>query len=120
MRISVPLTKEGLLADQYGKFAPASDMLADHPVRSFPIEIADVPAGTESLALTFVDFDSTPVCGFTWIHWLAANFPANTTLIGDDASRKDGHGFVQGKNLSLINIFPHKRAVTNLSRPFLY
>ena len=62
MRISVPLTKEGLLADQYGKF---SDMLADHPVRSFPIEIADVPAGTESLALTFVDFDSTPVCGFT-------------------------------------------------------
>ena len=22
MRISVPLTKEGLLADQYGKFAP--------------------------------------------------------------------------------------------------
>lgn len=98
MHISVPLTKEGLLADQYGKFAPASDMLADHPVRSFPIEIADVPAGTESLALTFVDFDSTPVCGFTWIHWLAANFPANTTLIGDDASRKDGHGFVQGKN----------------------
>ncbi|ERJ43525.1 hypothetical protein N579_08960 [Corynebacterium pseudodiphtheriticum 090104] len=56
MHISVPLTKEGLLADQYGKFAPASDMLADHPVRSFPIEIADVPAGTESLALTFVDF----------------------------------------------------------------
>ena len=112
MRISVPLTKEGLLADQYGKFAPASDMLADHPVRSFPIEIADVPAGTESLALTFVDFDSTPVCGFTWIHWLAANFPANTTLIGDDASRKDGHGFVQGKNSNAGRLVNGDPAIT--------
>lgn len=50
--------KNGLLADEYGKYAPASAMLADHPIKSFPISINDAPATTKSFALVFVDFDS--------------------------------------------------------------
>lgn len=34
MQISVPLVN-GMLADEYGKYAPAADMLADHPIKSF-------------------------------------------------------------------------------------
>lgn len=38
MQISVPLIN-GMLADEYGKYAPAADMLADHPIKSFPIKL---------------------------------------------------------------------------------
>lgn len=105
MKISVPL-KDGLLPDEYGKYAPASEMLADHPVKSFPIKITGAPAETKTFSIVFIDFDSTPVCGFTWIHWLAANIPATMTEIPENASRKLADQFVQGNNSnagSLVN-----------------
>ena len=111
MHISVPLNEHGLLADKFGKFAAPTDMAADHPVRSFPIKITAIPEGTKSLALTFVEFDSTPVCGFTWIHWLAANFPADTTLIDEDASRT-GSNFIQGKNSNAGRLVNGDPAIT--------
>ena len=70
MRIFVELDN-GLLPDRFGKHAPEAYQLDGHPVRSFPIEIADVPEGARSLALTFLDYDAVPVGGFCWIHWLA-------------------------------------------------
>lgn len=97
MQISVPLVN-GLLPDKYGKYAPDHDMLVGHPVKSFPINITDAPTGTKSFALVFIDFDSTPVCGFTWIHWLAANIPATMTSIPENASRAADGRFVQGNN----------------------
>ena len=97
MKISVPLAG-GLLADEYGKYAPASAMLAGHPIKSFPITVIDLPAGTKSLALTLVDYDSTPVCGFTWIHWLAANIPVSLANLPANASRDLADQFVQGRN----------------------
>ena len=66
MKISLP-TENGFLPDKYGKYAPAADRKYDHAVCSFPITIEEVPEGTQTLALTFIDYDSTPVCGFTWI-----------------------------------------------------
>ena len=56
MQISVPLIN-GMLADEYGKYAPAADMLADHPIKSFPIKITDAPADTKTFALVFIDYD---------------------------------------------------------------
>ena len=97
MRISVPL-ENGMLPDRFGKFAPAEYLLDGHPNRSFPIEIQDVPAEAKSLAIVFVDFDSIPVCGFCWIHWLACNIPADTTLIPEDASASQSIAMVQGAN----------------------
>ncbi|MDO4903235.1 MAG: YbhB/YbcL family Raf kinase inhibitor-like protein [Limosilactobacillus sp.] len=97
MQITVPL-ENGRLADEYGKYAPSDAMLADHPVKSFPIKITDAPEGTKSFALVFIDFDSTPVCGFTWIHWLAANIPADMTDIPANASRELADRFIQGNN----------------------
>lgn len=97
MKISVPL-KDGMLADEYGKYAPATAMLAGHPIKSFPIKIMAAPANTKSFALVFFDFDSTPVCGFTWLHWLAANIPAEMTDLPANASRSLASRFVQGNN----------------------
>ena len=72
MRIFVELDN-GLLPDRFGKHAPEAYQLDGHPVRSFPIEIADVPEGARSLALTFLDYDAVPVGGFCWIHWRATS-----------------------------------------------
>ena len=63
MRIFVGLDN-GLLPDRFGKHAPEAYQLDGHPVRSFPIEIADVPEGARTLALTFLDYDAVPVGGF--------------------------------------------------------
>ncbi len=87
MKVTVPTIK-GYLADQYGKYAEPADMHKGTPTRSFPIEISDAPAGTQTFALQLIDFDAVPVSGFPWIHWTAANIPKGTTLIPDNASHQ--------------------------------
>lgn len=97
MKVSVAL-EAGLLPDRFGKFAPDTDRLEGFPVRSFPIEIADVPKDAASLAVVFIDFDAIPVGGFCWIHWLACNFAPTTTLIPENASATEAIPCVQGAN----------------------
>lgn len=97
MRIDVEL-EGGYLADRFGKHAPEEYRLEDFPVRSFPIKIADVPAGAKSLALTFVDFDAIPVGGFCWIHWTACDIAPDTALIPEDASAAGSIACTQGAN----------------------
>lgn len=86
MQLSIP-TINGALAATYSKQAAVAQTYKGHPIISFPVDISDVPAGTHSLAFTFVDHDAIPVGGFTWIHWIAANLPATTTHIPENASQ---------------------------------
>ncbi|PWF99820.1 YbhB/YbcL family Raf kinase inhibitor-like protein [Levilactobacillus bambusae] len=105
MKISVPL-QNGVLPDQYAKYATGSDVHNGQPVRSFPIRIEDAPEGTQSFALSLLDFDAIPVSGFPWIHWVAANFPGDITEIPEDDSRTLVVPHTLGKNSnagSLIN-----------------
>ena len=67
MQLSIP-TINGALAATYSKQAAVAQTYKGHPIISFPVDISDVPAGTHSLAFTFVDHDAIPVGGFTWIH----------------------------------------------------
>ncbi|WP_203623979.1 MULTISPECIES: YbhB/YbcL family Raf kinase inhibitor-like protein [unclassified Lacticaseibacillus] len=97
MKVTVP-TINGYLADRYGKYAVESDKHQGTPTRSFPITISEAPAGTQSFALWLIDYDAVPVSGFPWIHWTAANIPAGTTLIPDDASHQGTLKMVQGHN----------------------
>ena len=97
MKINVKLD-HGLLPDQYGKFAPASNKLASQPITSFPIQIEQAPTETKAFALVFVDHDSIPVCGFTWIHWIATNIPGDWQTIPEHASLDLKDRFIQGKN----------------------
>jgi Raf kinase inhibitor-like YbhB/YbcL family protein len=45
------------------------------PNVSPPLEFADLPEGTQSLALTVMDVDSPN----NWVHWLVFNIPPSTT-----------------------------------------
>lgn len=98
MKITVSLDKEGMLPDRFGKFSPESLRRDGNNICSFPISIADIPAGAKSLALSFVDFDSIPVCGFAWIHWAACDIAPSTTQIPENASHSGKFRFTQGSN----------------------
>ena len=97
MKISVP-NNNGVLEDKYSKHAAAEYTCNGSPILSFPVSFEDISKGTESLALVFVDFDSIPVCGFAWIHWLAANIPADTAVLPENASAENALNMVQGAN----------------------
>ncbi len=112
MDIHVPLDK-GYLPDLYGKYAPPTAKQDGHAIISFPITFSDVPQGTKSLALTVLDWDSIPVCGFCWIHWVACNIAPDVVLIPENASRSDEVAFVQGSN-SECSRFLEGRSNANL------
>lgn len=56
------------------------------PNRSFHLAWENLPADTKSLALTFVDHDAIPVCGFSWIHWTVANIDPLLGELPENAS----------------------------------
>ena len=95
MKITVDL-ENGLLPDKYGKYSDVK--IGGEPCLSFPIKIDDVPKGVKTLALIFIDHDSTPLCGFAWIHWLAANIPADIKVIPENASQNCAFDMIQGEN----------------------
>ncbi|WP_429971469.1 YbhB/YbcL family Raf kinase inhibitor-like protein [Fructilactobacillus sp. Tb1] len=102
MKINVPL-QNGYLPDRYTKHANDNEKIDGRPFISFPINIADVPTNAKSLALVLIDNDAIPVCGFTYIHWVAANIDPKTTLIPENASHENlipmtlGHNSTAGK-----------------------
>ncbi|NVY96079.1 YbhB/YbcL family Raf kinase inhibitor-like protein [Lactobacillus sp. DCY120] len=95
MHVTVPLV-DGQLAAIYGKYAPSEYQIAAHPVRSFPLEVTELPKATQTWALVLLDFDSTPVCGFPWIHWSVANLSPKQTQLPANASRD--LDLIQAKN----------------------
>jgi Raf kinase inhibitor-like YbhB/YbcL family protein len=57
------------------------------PNYSFHLAWEDLPPGTQSLALIFVDHDAIPFCGFTWIHWTVANIDPSLKELPANASQ---------------------------------
>jgi hypothetical protein len=101
MEVVVKLDADGMLPARYGKFADAGDLYEGHPVVSFPFEVTDIPEGTRTLALIMHDYDSIPVCGFAWIHWIACDIDVagqSSFSVAEDASRKRLYGMAAGKN----------------------
>ncbi|MDD4668857.1 MAG: YbhB/YbcL family Raf kinase inhibitor-like protein [Candidatus Methanomethylophilus sp.] len=94
MKVTSAAFTNGRIADEYGSRGTEFGT-AGMPVRSFPLEISDAPAGTASFALIFDDPDSRPTCGFTWVHWLVAGLKYSS--LPADASRTDGR-IIQGAN----------------------
>jgi Raf kinase inhibitor-like protein, YbhB/YbcL family len=94
MKIASKGIENGRICDKFGskgeQFTPGG-----MPSYSIPFEIHDAPEGTRSFALIFEDLDAIPVCGFSWIHWIAAN--VKETSVPENISISD-LGMVQGVN----------------------
>ncbi|OBA03054.1 hypothetical protein A9D36_12900 [Bacillus subtilis] len=86
------------LHDKYSKYADENDKREGNPFVSFPIRFEDIPPGAKTLALTFIDHDAIPVCGFSWIHWTAANIPARIGELPEHASEERQDLMIQGQN----------------------
>lgn len=96
MKVTVKLDEEGFLPDRFSKFADASLCHSGIPTCSFPFSVRGVPTDASSLALTLVDYDSIPVCGFAWIHWCACGIPADIEEVPENASNDQALGMIQG------------------------
>lgn len=93
MRIISEALNGSIIPDKYGKRGDAKDSFGN-PCLSVPFRIEDAPEGTVSYALVLDDIDSVPVCGFVWIHWIAAGI--KDTDIPEGASANAD--FIQGIN----------------------
>lgn len=100
MKLLIPLSENGYLPDMYGKYAPRGACIGGNPVVSFPFTIEDAPSGVKSYALVMIDYDSTPVCGFPWIHWIMCDLPGDARGLPENASALCAYGIVQGRNSS--------------------
>ncbi|WP_413628254.1 YbhB/YbcL family Raf kinase inhibitor-like protein [Fructilactobacillus vespulae] len=106
MKITVPL-ENGYLGDKYTKHASNQFKNQGFPICSFPIQLANVPSNAQSLAITLLDDDAILVCGFTYIHWVAANIDPNVTVIPENASQTQTIKMTLGNNSlpgRLINV----------------
>ena len=99
MKIEVDF-KDNIIPSKFGKEASETDILSGNPVCSFPFSITDIPKWSKSLAVTMIDFDAIPVCGFPWIHWVVANIPVtdSTVEILENFSRTQNDNQIRGKN----------------------
>ncbi|WP_026883447.1 YbhB/YbcL family Raf kinase inhibitor-like protein [Clostridium akagii] len=97
MKINVK-TENGYLPNKYSKFAGENYEYKGNPCVSFPIEFTDVSDKVKSIALTFLDHDAIPVCGFTWIHWLACNIPPTIRTLPKNISVDNTLNVLQGQN----------------------
>ena len=59
------------------------------------ISIKDAPENTISFALFMEDRDAIPVCGFSWIHWVACNI---TQPELEEGSSENDPFYTQGAN----------------------
>ncbi|WP_125574498.1 YbhB/YbcL family Raf kinase inhibitor-like protein [Levilactobacillus huananensis] len=81
MKVTVALDKSGYLPPIYTSLT--TEKRANQPIVSFPIELAEIPTETTSLAVTLIDYDAVPLTGFPFIHWLAANVPVMSRIPAD-------------------------------------
>lgn len=92
MKVTSSGITDGIIADRYGKYG--SQFNRDGiPSCSLPLRIEDAPEGTQTFALLLEDKDAVPVCGFSWIHWTAANLRRTELLENESLTATD---LVQG------------------------
>ncbi len=94
-RLSSKGIVEGVIEDRFG--IKSDEVIQGVPQRSLPYQWEGMPEKTKSYAIVFQDYDNVPDEGFSWIHWLAADIPAEVTSLDENASRTLG-SLTQGVN----------------------
>ena len=84
----------GVIEEKYGKRGSQFNE-GGMPTYSLPVKFEDAPEGTVSYVIFLEDKDAVPVCGFSWIHWTAANI---TKTILEENESITATDYVQGTN----------------------
>ncbi len=88
---------DGNIKIRYGNLGDSENIEYGIPQTSFPLEWDNVPDGTQSFAIVFVDYDDVKDEGFPFLHWLVCDIPGSCRGMPEDASRCGGE-FHQGHN----------------------
>lgn len=103
MAVSSSGIKNGIIDPQYG--AASTDKLGAMPLESIPLQWSGAPATTKSYAVTIVDYDTVPIMGFPWIHWISCDMDPSITSLPANASTTMASKMTQGYN-SYADGFP--------------
>lgn len=95
---------DGHIRDEFG--IKSDDVKQGVPQKSIPYEWSNPPMETKSFAIVFQDYDNVPDEGFSWIHWLVADIPAEICKLPSNASRTDA-SLIQGTNSWSIPYGPY-------------
>lgn len=96
--------RDGSILPSFG--IKSEEVIQGVPQRSLPYDWNDAPEGTKSFAIVFQDYDNVPDEGFSWIHWLVADIPAEVSGLSENASRENNH-LIQGTNSWSIPYGPY-------------
>lgn len=81
------------------KYGSASNLkIGAMPLISIPLRWRDYPKNTKTFAITIIDYDTVPIIGFPWIHWLVANIPATINYLPENSSIDFASSLCQGRN----------------------
>ena len=97
MKLRSEAFNEGRIDIRYGNLGSEDNMEYGIPQTSFPLEWEGAPAGTESFAIVFIDYDDVVDEGVPFIHWLVSDIDPDCYKLAEDSSREDP-GYVQGHN----------------------
>ncbi|MGL4991388.1 MAG: YbhB/YbcL family Raf kinase inhibitor-like protein [Sarcina sp.] len=103
MNVTSSGIKNGIIDPQYG--AASKDKLGAMPLESIPLSWSGAPSTAKSYALTIIDYDTVPILGFPWIHWIACDIDPSITSLPANASTSMSTKMMQGYN-SYANGFP--------------
>ncbi|WP_297520149.1 YbhB/YbcL family Raf kinase inhibitor-like protein [uncultured Clostridium sp.] len=95
--------KNGIIDPQYG--SASKDKLDAMPLESIPLNWSGAPSSVKTYALTIIDYDTVPIMGFPWIHWIAADISSSITSLPANASTAQAKDMIQGVN-SYANGYP--------------
>ncbi len=98
-----------IIPDQFGMNVSEHQQVEGINPQSFPFEINDLSEATKFVAWKLIDYDTVPMFGFPWTHWLVADVAvkANQLIIPADFSRQTDAP--QGEN-SLHSVVQDLRA----------
>lgn len=97
MKLKSKAIVNGCLKPEYGtNTVDLSQVKYGIPQRSFPLEWDDVPEGTESFALVFIDYDNVEDEGVPWIHWLLSDLDKEKRYLDDGEAFSQE--LIQGRN----------------------
>ncbi len=89
--------QDGYLKDKYSKDASEEYLIEGVPYVNFEFEVTNVDPTHKYLSWALIDHDSNPVCSFSWIHWLVANYSTENSTVVENLS-ESGLEYVGGQN----------------------
>ncbi len=98
MLINSKNIKNGILDSKFGGNNHEINSLTKGVINSsFHIVWSNLKKESKYINIIFIDYDSNPVCSFSWIHWMVADVNVNLNELKENSSNENKE-MIQGSN----------------------